>query len=323
VTYATSTPAVLNLYGADCGANQAISVGSYEQILVVPLVAGVAQWPDAIFTFTGNGQFAAYPQYSVQLDGHGAYEGTGPELPAGYPDVTCFVGAIWDRAWGSMADFSFTITDCARDDDLDGAPHCSDNCPDVANLDQADQDADGAGNACDPDRDGDSVDEDGDHSGVAGDNACADGNTQGCDDNCPATANPDQVDPDGDGIGNACDNCASLPNGDQADTDGDLVGDLCDACAGTVPGSPIDASGCPPLIPGDFERDGDVDADDYAVFVTCVTGPQVPGPLGACVPAQFEAADADFDGDVDQDDFGAWQRCYSGPNVPGRPTCRE
>ncbi len=41
------------------------------------------------------------------------------------------------------------------DSDLDGVGNCSDNCPVDFNADQGDTDADGAGDACDPDDDGD------------------------------------------------------------------------------------------------------------------------------------------------------------------------
>ena len=64
------------------------------------------------------------------------------------------------------------------DPDNDGVPLTKDNCPLVANADQADFDADGVGNACD---------------------------------NCLWRPNPDQRDSDGDGLGDVCDaDCPTL-----------------------------------------------------------------------------------------------------------------
>ena len=74
--------------------------------------------------------------------------------------------------------------------DADGVPDDLDNCPLVANPNQADADGDGLGDACETDLPVVDLDAD----GIPDDS-----------DNCPFVANPDQADSDGDGFGDACD----------------------------------------------------------------------------------------------------------------------
>jgi hypothetical protein len=152
--------------------------------------------------------------------------------------------------------------DC-DDSDGDGVINKRDNCREVANRDQADNDRDGAGNACDTTPNG----PDGDNDGL-GDLV----------DNCPSTANKNQADADGDGLGDVCD---PSPKPGPADGDGDGAPDTIDSCK-TVKGTAV--TGCPSVAFGkapirqSVTREGKVlwwqvavPARGYGVNVSCLS----------------------------------------------------
>ncbi|MBI4580554.1 MAG: IPT/TIG domain-containing protein, partial [Planctomycetes bacterium] len=84
---------------------------------------------------------------------------------------------------------------------------------------------------------------------------------------------------------------------------------------GQIPANLDDGSVTILFSSADFDRDGDVDADDFEQFVSCASGPAV------ALESGCEAKDFDGDGDADQSDFGFFQRCYSGANVAANPGC--
>ena len=59
----------------------------------------------------------------------------------------------------------------------------------------------------------------------------------------------------------------------------------------------------------DFDRDGDVDQEDFGHFQACLNRPGVAQDDPLCASARL-----DGDDDVDQDDFGIFQACMSGAN---------
>jgi hypothetical protein len=127
----------------------------------------------------------------------------------------------------------------------------------------------------------------------------------GCD-NCPQIANADQTNSDSDTFGDSCDNCPTVTNQDQADADTDGVGDACDPT---------------PRARFDFDEDGDVDQDDFALMQRCHTGASTLALVfqdGSC-----DAFDFNEDGRVRFEDVILMQQCASGPEVLASSLCGD
>ncbi len=205
--------------------------------------------------------------------------------------------------------------DTCTDPDNDVVWSAMDNCPALANVNQANHDLDGQGDACDPDDDNDTVADtadacplgpvsfgplpaDTDHDGCL-DSEDPDDDNDGLPDTadgCPLQAAAAATDPDRDGCANDID----------ADDDGDGVADTADHCPlGVVgPGDDADGNGCKGTE--DPDGDGVPESRDRC-------------PLGTPGPGN----DADGDGckdaeDLDDDDDGiadAADNCKLAPNA--------
>ena len=201
------------------------------------------------------------------------------------------------------------LADCVdQDDDNDGAPDVTDNCPYLANPAQGDFDQDGDGDACDPD---DDFDGDADISDCAPfDPAVHHGAAEACngqDDNCDGAVDEGFVNHDGDlyadcvdqdddndGVGDGDDNCAFVPNEDQANHDTDPYGDACDEDDDGDGDS--DLTDCAPLDPtishavdeicgDDIDNDCDPDTICHTLSVNGV-------PVGEMIPYTGDSSSA-------------------------------
>jgi hypothetical protein len=194
----------------------------------------------------------------------------------------------------------------ANDFDGDGKNDDCDNCPTIVNPNQTDTDGNGIGDVCESDSDLDQekkikktkqkpVDPavtDSDTDGLTNAREAAlgtsptnpdsdsDGRSDGAD-NCPLLSNADQVDADGDGLGDACDSdddgdgvldtadtCRLTADPMQTDLDGDGKGDACDTDADgdTFPAVAAGGADCNDLKasvhPGGMEMFGNDEDDD-------------------------------------------------------------
>jgi hypothetical protein len=196
---------------------------------------------------------------TVNLPSPGTYYVAVQGVGAHNPASTGYSG------YGSMGNYTLSIN---VTNDGDSVPSASDNCPTVANQNQADNDGDAQGDACDPNDDNDA------HADTS--------------DNCELVANDDQADDDGDAQGDACDpdddndgradgqdNCQFDANPDQGDADGDGVGTACDSVEMPATAEQCKDGGWKAFHDGDarFKNQGD-----------CVSWARTNGPNGPTGP---------------------------------------
>lgn len=162
-----------------------------------------------------------------------------------------------------------------RDPGNDGLDHDRvgtdvDNCPFVSNPDQLDSDHDGLGDVCDP-------------CPANPDRANLDTNRNGIPDACDPDIDGDQLensidsDDDGDGVPDQTDNCPVTPNALQLDQDNDGTGDACDFNDKEVNGVAINKA---KTMLEWLREDG---ADYYSIYSDWVANLAPNAPVGQCL----------------------------------------
>ncbi len=177
------------------------------------------------------------------------------------------------------------------DEDDDGVMLGQDNCPSVANTDQADQDSDGLGDACDPDTEQDGVPND--------------------EDNCPGVYNPEQQDLDNDGLGDSCDtdrdgdgiidgldNCAYIFNPEQTDANNNNIGDACEGGSTPSTGNAVDGGGATAQTDAGAGMAPDQDFDGVADEEDNCIAEFNPEQNDLDNDGEGDACDVDLDGDT-------------------------
>lgn len=193
------------------------------------------------------------------------------------------------------------VSEESTDIDGDTIENRADNCPDISNLDQLDQDNDGAGDRCDPDVDGDGIANFFDRDTPRGTGTAGDINGDGI-------SNEEDADVDGDGTVNIHDSDVDgdgIPNAQDTDDDNDGQLDQQDHTP-TGLGTPNDLDGDGITNANDPDMDGDgtvnvndsdVDGDDV------VNASDRDTPVGRGTPEDIDGdgilnnVDTDMDGD--------------------------